>query len=245
MGFEREGRRSRKGPEGSASAPRALRLAGVTLAFSAILVSFSCTPVGFRSRGWASPPRIEAPAYYAELDRTTWYESLYVGLDLRAFLAITWLSPALQLEQAGAIAQMRGLSQEEKDELLACSEEEQGLYLDFLLSLYTARRAWNDLAAKDSIWRVELLAPGGAVFLPLSIERVFQPDANLIALYPFISRFATTYKIRFAATDEEGEALLPAGTERLRLRLISAVARSEPHWRLKEEGRVGTAANGD
>lgn len=197
----------------------------------AMLSVGGCSAVGLQTvPGAPTPPRVCCKAYYEVLDRYTWSDSVYEGVDPRLFIAIVWEAAPLRKERAAAIAELRGLSSQEEAEFVAQQEAEADQYVEFILSAYTGKRSWNDFSSKRSIWKIELLTPEGGSSSPLSIEWIARPDANEIALYPFVNRFAQLYRIRFAATREDGSPLVTIDRALLRLRISSAVALVHPKW---------------
>ena len=172
-------------------------------------------------------PRVEEHAYEEALGRVTRQTSLYDGLDQRVFAAVSWQTWAFRQARVDAEARFMSLSRAEREARLAIEREEAARYTDFFLGFYTAQPSWNDLSAHDSIWRVELQPEGGPAIQPIEIRRIERPDANLVALYPYLTSFWVGYRIRFPAEDERGRSLFPVGSPRMTLRFASAVGKVE------------------
>lgn len=189
----------------------------------ALLAACSTRP-GYTNAFMSSDaPRVEDPAYRENLERFTRWHTHYDELDARIFLAATWEAWPLRRARAAAISEVMALSPARSAALLAKEMGEARRYTDVFVGLYTADLHWNDVSSPDSIWEVHLEGvPGGAV-QPIAIERYERPDANLRALYPYLSPFWVGYRVRFPA--------IP-GTrpETLVLRLASAVAQVEVRW---------------
>jgi hypothetical protein len=171
-------------------------------------------------------PQIENEAYQQNLERFTRWHSSYDSLDTRVFLAATWQSWPLRRSRVAAEADFRSLTRTQAAALLAKEIVEARTYTDVFLGIYTPKLEWNDLSSRRSIWHIEMESvPGGAVE-PLEVERYERPDANLRALYPYLSPFWIGYRLRFP-----GPPPGPKPTA-LVLRLASAVAKVETTWEL-------------
>lgn len=205
------------------------RLAAALLLLAALLGGCSSRP------GWALgqprdlAPRVERPGYREALDRSTRYRSGYDGFDQRFFLAATLQTPAFRRQRVAATADFLRLSAEETAALLEEERQEAAAWVEFFVGFYTAETEWNDLASRDSIWTVSLLLPDGSSVGPSSVRRVHRPDANTLALYPYVDRFWEAYRIRFPAP-----APLRPGDE-IRLRLASSIGEAVLSWRVEAE----------
>lgn len=201
-----------------------IRPASVAAGAAALVIAAGCatsTPVGSAPATRAdAAPRVGYPAYTEALERATRTGGVYDGLDLRVFGAATRQTLAFRRARVEAASRYLHLPEADTVARLEAERLEAGRYLDFFVGFYTVDRRWNDLGRRDSIWRIELDA-GGATFLPLSVERIERPDANLVALYPYLTPFWVAYLVRFPALDTTGAALFPADAS-VRLRFASA-----------------------
>ena len=178
-------------------------------------------------------PRIPDRSYYDFLERYTDYIAHYDGLDHRFFLASTWESWAFRQRRIAATADFLGLPAGEVEANHLRERAEANEFVDVFVGLYTAEARWNDLSAADSIWRLELDVPGGGAVLPVRVDRIQRPNANVRALYGYLTPFWTAYRVRFPATDEQGRRVVePGGT--LRMRLSSAVGTAISTWDVTE-----------
>jgi hypothetical protein len=130
-------------------------------------------------------------------DRFTASAKLYDGLSTRAFVSAVYQAPEVREARVARLAEWRELGAQERDALLAAERDEAAQYEDFLVSLFTADRADNDLDAAKSVWRVALTVAGEGQAEPLKIQQM-RPDATLRTLYPVIGDFDTVYLVRFA-----------------------------------------------
>jgi len=196
-----------------------------------MVAAIGCATGGLRPgvRG-DTVPRLDDPSYQKELERATRFESCYDGLDARAFFGITFESDEFRKARAVATARMQGMSRDDEEALLAREQEEGAWTLEFLVSLYTPRLPWNDMTSERSIWAIEIPRVGESPVTPTSIERISRPDANLQALYPHVSPFGATYRLRFPRTDPEGRPVPGPGTPELVLQIASALCTIDPSW---------------
>ena len=183
-------------------------------------------------------PRVRDRGYYRVLERYTVYSSAYDGLDHRFFLAATWESWAFRQRRIAALADALDLPPDEVEAMRARERAEAAEFVDVFLGLYTAESRWNDLSSPRSIWRLVLEHPDGGTAIPVHIERIVRPDANLQALYGYLSPFWVAYRVRFPGTDEHGRRFLRPGAE-LRMRLTSAVGEAVSTWSVLPEDLPG------
>ena len=131
-----------------------------------------------------------------------------------------------------ATAEFLSLPPSEVEARLAAERIEASEYVDVFLGFYTAESRWNDLSSPRTIWRLELDLPDGSTVLPLRVERVHRPTANLQALYGYLAPFWTAYRVRFPAAGADGRQVVLPGGE-LRMRLTSAVGAVTPSWQVE------------
>jgi hypothetical protein len=201
--------------------------AAVAVAAAALAAGCSSVPVVGSAPATRADdaPRVEDPAYAAALEQATRTGSVYDGLDLRVFGAATRQTPAFRRARVEVVARFLDLPEAERQARFEAERIDANRYLDFFVGFYTAERGWNELEQADSIWRIELEA-GGATYLPLSVQRIERPDANLVALYPYLTPFWVAYRIRFPALDSAGARLFAIDAPAL-LRFASSAGRLE------------------
>lgn len=227
-------RKSSRPPTGAIDGQAVIRLAAGALALT-LAGGCTSTPVGSAPATRADDaPLVRDSRYTAALDRATRTGTIYEGLTQRAFGAVTRQTGAFRRERVLAESRFLHLSEAETTARLEFERLDAVRHLDFFVGLYTADRRWNDLERPNSIWRVEL-DTGHATFLPLSVQRIDRPDANLTALYPYLTRFWVAYRIRFPSLDTAGAPLFPPDAPVL-LRLSSAAGKFELRWDRDGEG---------
>jgi hypothetical protein len=157
-------------------------------------------------------PTIEGE-YGASLKKQTRSTVLYDRLEVRAFVHVVRVTPALARAQAARISELRGepadVAAARRDKLLA----EVGP-VAFFAAVYMRRPDWNDWdSKKESSWRVALVGAGGAQVTPSAVERLertYAPEVE--ALYPYVGDFPVAYRLRFAAVPPgPGTKLVVAG----------------------------------
>jgi hypothetical protein len=119
-------------------------------------------------------------------------------------------------------------------EALAKSQLEtaRALYEIHLVAQSTNDR-WNDLASKNSPWRLTLLDGTGAELAPTTIKVEKLPDAYEGEFFPWRTPFSHTYTVRFVRPEGAGEAFVGPQSGRLILRLASPVGKVEVVWEAK------------
>lgn len=138
---------------------------------------------------------------YADLrDAVSRHARLYDGFVHRADLNGTWLSQEVREAGTSRLAAWQAWSPEELASALAADRAEEAKGQEFLLALYTAERKHNDLAEKDSIWRV-LIDDGEVEAVASSVELVTL-DANVKQLFPYIGPFDVVYRVKVPWTGE-------------------------------------------
>lgn len=168
-------------------------------------------------------PGVARPSYNRALDAATRYISHYEGLNQRFFLAATWESWPFRQQRVLATAGFLNLPEAEVQVAMERERAEAADWVDFFVGFYTADNSWNDLSSPTSIWRVEVQYPDGSTGTPTVLERVVRPNANLRALYPYLTPFWDAYRIRFPRGSLEKEGFLT-------LRLSSSVGTAEARW---------------
>lgn len=101
--------------------------------------------------------------------------------------------------------------------------------LEFFLSASTPDPVVNDFDRADSIWRITLQIDEDPP-IDGDVERV-KTSPNLRVIYPFVTDFAKTYRVRFPFA-VDGKPVLTPKTRNLRLRIISALGEATLHWQL-------------
>lgn len=92
---------------------------------------------------------------------------------------------------------------------------------------------WNDLANRNSPWRVTLLDGTGAELAPTKVKQEKLPDAYEGEFFPSRTPFSRTYTLRFVKPEGAGATFVGPASGRLILRLASPVGKVEVTWEAK------------
>ncbi|MBI2375900.1 MAG: hypothetical protein HYV07_18045 [Deltaproteobacteria bacterium] len=175
-----------------------------------------------------APPLGDAP-YEEVLDAWTREDRVYDRLESRIFATATFHSPSFRRAFLMRREDFSGPGSEEARRLsLTDSSAEEGF--EFFLSVSTPTTDWNDLDEPDSIWRVSLVTEDGRTS-KAKITRV-KPNANVRAIYTYITDYAFTYSVRFPLTDDTGAPIIGSATRQIRLELASSVGKASLVWDL-------------
>ena len=196
------------------------------LLFLALLTAGCAGPdrLSLQPRGGLTPDD-----YDDVLDDWTREDKLYNLLDSLMFVFATFHSPEFRKAFLLRHADVYGPGSEMASHLtLADPEAEQ--YHEFFLSISTSRIEWNDLDKnKDSIWSVTLVGTDPQDTVAGTVERI-RTTANIRAIYPFVTDYARTYRVRFPLTTVSGKPILSNSTEQITLRIASALGACEMTW---------------
>jgi hypothetical protein len=182
---------------------------------------------GVRSR---LPPREPQPGpeagQWADLrDAATRQQKLYDGFIHRATATATWLSPEVREAATRRLAEWQGWSQADLDTALAADRAEAAKGEEFVLAFYTAERRQNDLDARPSIWRLELL--DGTDQAAAASATVVSDDATMKQLFPYVGPFDLLYRVRVPWKGA------PLAGRPFQLRIAGAVGRMELRFNQK------------
>ena len=170
---------------------------------------------------------LRADDYEWALDRWTRSDEIYQQLDSVAFMHATYHAPEFRKAFGLRHTDVYGPGSEEASRLLLTRPDAESAH-EFFLSVATTETRWNDFDRPDSIWRVTLQGDDREP-VDADVERI-KVNANLRAIYPFISSFAKTYAVRFRLTGLDGQPVLTGQTRRLSLRIASALGEATLFW---------------
>lgn len=141
-------------------------------------------------------------------------------------------SPEFRQAYVERYAEMYSIGDAERramlEQQLATSRE----WYEFHATVQTHDWRWNDLAKKNSPWRVLLVDAAGVEISPASIEIARLPPLVEAELFPDQTAFSTTYAIRFRRTSEgdDGRRFAGADSGLLTLRVLGPVGRTDLVW---------------
>jgi hypothetical protein len=185
----------------------------------------------------STPPTLGDPApvlkderqelvYQEVLERFSARDELYSGFDTVLFAAATLQTPAFREARVRREATFKALPRERVEEVLTREMAEAVKAHEFFLGVHVFNYRYDDFDRSSSIWNLVLVTPAGEV-RPVSVERVGRADMELRAFYPYLGTFWVGYRVRFPTTFADGKAVIPSGTERVVLRMASALGKVE------------------
>lgn len=125
-------------------------------------------------------------------------------------------------------AEVYGLSDKEREDLLASELDTARTLYEFHMTSQSTTARWNDFEKSSSPWKVTLVDGNGVELSPESITVQKLPDLYVDQFFPFRTPFSRTFLVRFRTP--EGEAFSGARSGRIVLRLVSPFARVDLRW---------------
>ncbi len=175
----------------------------------------------------------ESEGYTTTLRRWTKHHKVYRHFEALIFTTATYLSPEFRAALVNRRTRLLGLPVSEARRVKAEHEERSRRYHEFVVSVYTAERRWNDLDAERSLWRVSLANDRGQEVSPSEVIRQDLRSGDLQAYFPYITVFQQAYLVRFPKQSLElGSSVIDSTTQSFQLRFLSGIAVSELNWSL-------------
>jgi hypothetical protein len=134
-------------------------------------------------------------------------------------------------------AKVYDLADGERESLAKSEREKARAVYDIHLVAQSTNERWNDLANRNSPWRLTLLDGTGAELASTSVRIEKLPDAYEIEFFPNRTPFSKTYAVRFVPPEGAGDAFVGPSSGRLILRLASPVGKLEVAWEAKDTAR--------
>lgn len=177
------------------TAPGLTRRAAVALACALALAGCGAVQ-GVRSRLPPRQPRPgpEASAYKGLRDAASRSARLYDGLVHRASLSGTWLSPPVRQAGTRQLGEWLSWTPAELEAALAAGDADAARGEEFVLALYTADPAHNDLDARPSTWRAEL---DDGTDQAAATEVAFEEsNPATMQLFNYVGKFDKVWRVR-------------------------------------------------
>ena len=176
---------------------------------------------------------LESERYRVVLEQWTKQQKVYRHFEAKIFATASYLSPDLRQAYIRRRTRVLGLPPSEIRLLEAEHADRARRYHEFIVSIYTGERRWNDLDAADSMWRVSLRNDHNQEVSPTEVKRQDLRSGDLRAYFPYISVFQQAYLVRFPRTILElNVPVIGADVRRFSLRFLSGVAVAELSWSL-------------
>ena len=201
------------------------------LIFAGALLAFAAGCAGPRPLVLNSNRTLGGDDYEEVLESWTRSDEIYHDLDSVLFSHATFHSSELRRAFGLRHPNVYGPGSEEAARLALTRMDAEQSH-EFFLSAATGDPSWNDFDRPDSIWRVTLQTDESQP-VDGQVDRV-KTSANLRIIYPFITDYAKTYRVRFPLA-KDGQALITPQTKVLRLFIISALGTAKLQWRLSPQ----------
>lgn len=104
---------------------------------------------------------------------------------------------------------------------------------EFMVSVVTQDPEWNDLAEKNSIWRISLIADKGLEIEPADVRRIPRITSTHKTFFPQIDLFHELYRIRFPRTIN-GKPTIPQDSSSFALRISGPKGKLSLKWEIKK-----------
>ena len=206
-----------------------VKRAAACLPFAALAVLLSCSTLPIPDPSYVG-------VYGAALKKATRRATIYEGLETRAFVRATYLSPEFTAAQAAEISRIRGEPPSEAATRLAKMLDENKVP-SFFVALHTPVKEWNDWDEPKSVWRIAVDLGHGQIDAP-KVVRVERPDAEMLALYPYWDTFSIGYFLRFTGDPQPAPSgsvtggTMSAALGRMQFVAAGALGRLNLEWTL-------------
>lgn len=185
----------------------------------------------------------DSRGYTETLRQWTKHRKVYRHFEALLFTTATYLSPEFRSALIRRRIRLLGLPGTEARRLEVEHQERNQRWHEFIVSVYTAERRWNDLDAKPSMWRISLSNDRRQEVGPVEVVKQDLRTGDLQAYFPYITVFQKAYLVRFPKQSLElGSSVIDPTTRSFSLRFMSGVAVSELTWSLDEPVMATTAA---
>lgn len=176
---------------------------------------------------------VSADAYEAMVDRWTREAEIIDwagGVESRLAVTATFFSKEFRRAYVARIATAGTYPQDERDRMLARSLRAADMEHEFFVALAAQVPRWGELDRPSSAWQVWLVDDQGRQYAPTRIERSRQASALDRAMFYYCSPWRTVFRIRFAATDANGNPVLPDSIRHFTLRFSGAYGTANLRW---------------
>lgn len=164
--------------------------------------------------------------YRIILERWTRKGSIHKGLRTELLITATYKAEEFRRAYTEEYTRVYMLTSTQnanmRDDQIEAAED----YDDFLVSIYTQEKEWDDFSERDSLWKVYLIKDGQFRIEPLEIRKVKKSRTLSEFFYPFISPWSSIYIFRFKKKD------WPQPSKSFELVLTSALGSTILKWDL-------------
>jgi hypothetical protein len=164
--------------------------------------------------------------YRAVLKRWTRKGSIHRGLRTELLVTATYKEEQFRKAYTEEYARVYMLTSTQNASMMDDQMAAAEAYDDFLVSIYTQEKQWDDFSERDSLWKVYLIKDGQFRIVPLEIRKVKKSRTLSETFYPFISHWSSIYIFRFKKKDS------PQPSQSVELVLTSAPGCATLRWNL-------------
>ena len=141
--------------------------------------------------------------YRVVLERWTRKRSIHRGLKTELLVMATYKTEEFRRIYTREYARVYMLTSLQEDAMMEDQTRASKNYDEFLVSIYTPERQWDDFSQKDSLWKVYLIRDGRFRIEPLEIRKLKKNRILSESFYPFISHWSSIYIFRFKKEDQD------------------------------------------
>jgi hypothetical protein len=166
----------------------------------------------------------------------TWTRHAKLVADIGTVMEVWATFKSWDFRQAYVAKYVRAydLADSERESLAKSQMDVARAVYEIHLVAQSTNDRWNDLANKNSPWRLTLLDGTGAELAPTAVKLEKFPDAYESEFFPSRTPFSRTYTVRFVRPEGAGEAFVGSPSGRLILRLAAPVGKVEVSWEAKD-----------
>lgn len=185
----------------------------------------------------ADPGRNVPPEQYESMvDRWTRDSEVLdwgAGLESRLVVTATYFSKEFRRAYLSRLTTAASTPQNERDRMFSASLRAADVEHEFFVALVPQQPRWGDLDRATSAWRVRLVDDQGREHAPTRIERFRQATALDRAMFHYWSPWRVVFRIRFPATDEQGNRILRENSRHFLLRFAGAYGTADLRWNVR------------
>ncbi|MBU2549890.1 MAG: hypothetical protein KKB20_15860 [Proteobacteria bacterium] len=176
--------------------------AGLGIMFGvAVAVSLVLGACGGTAASGPVDSKLDETTYLAALDRWTDEAHVYDGFD--SMLQVIGTCRSFDFRRAYVEKYVRDyqLDDAAAAKMMDDQAEAAGRSIEFLLAVSAPSKEKNNLASKDSAWRLLLESDDLGRLEPFEVREIKKKDAKLMGYFPYISPWAKVYAVRFLVTE--------------------------------------------
>jgi len=167
----------------------------LSLFLCAAVVTTGCSSISSKNVPGISAELISDSDYYAIVDQQTLRDERYDGLTNVLTLSATLLSTELSLAQVDHNARIYQYNESQYQNERGTIKSNLAKQTEMFVSLFVPDKKQDDLAKKNSMWRIFLDIAGQRY--EAKVTKIKTQAASLHDLYPEYNRWSTPYRLVF------------------------------------------------